>query len=373
MNKRKESLIFFVAIIFLFSTPLVLKAQLNTESGDTDVNLIVEGCNNNSICEANIGEDTATCPNDCPFFTTTDDEEDSNYNRPGNTRYDYFPENNINQYLPPTNLKISIEEKNVDLFWNNPDGLNFDFIRIMKNNYYTTNPYEGIIVYEGNLESQSDYLEDFDEDYFYIFFARYKDGNFSVPVVLSVNSRKPTIFEYIKKEVSDDVEINLEKPFEPIFFSDKLNLYEINFTQNGERIFWKKDILKAYSNIPIELSFSKKNIFGPVENYFIEIDFFDSNDVFLRREVMKIDYISGAETYKGSISNLSFVSKLSFKIYIAEKGEQKNIVAGIIDFSNQLEEISPTRSFEKWTLIIFTIPIILFIFFIFFKKKRKDN
>ncbi|MFA7193727.1 MAG: hypothetical protein WC087_02325 [Candidatus Paceibacterota bacterium] len=372
MNKRKESIIFFVVILFLFSTPLFLKAQLNTQSGDTDVNLIVEGCNNNLICEANIGEDLATCPNDCSFIPPAEDDEEPtrDSNRPPSLRQDFFSESNLIQHLPPTNLKISIEEKNVYLFWNNPKDVNFDFIRIMKNNYYTTNPYEGSIVYEGNLESQSDYLEKFDEDYFYIFFAKYKDGNFSAPVVVSVNSRKPSIFEDIKKEVKDDIEINLEKPFEPIFFSDKLNLYEINFTQNGERIFWKKDILKAYSDIPIELSFSKKNIFAPIDNYFIEIDFFDSNDVFLRREVMKIDYIGGAETYKGNISNLSFVSRLSFKIYIAEKGEQKNVVAGIIDFSNKVEEFPTTRSFEKYILIIL---IMLFILFIFFKKKRKDN
>lgn len=49
-------LVFFLCFSFIFSTKVF---------ANLDVRLIVEGCNNNTICEAPSGEDINTCPNDC--------------------------------------------------------------------------------------------------------------------------------------------------------------------------------------------------------------------------------------------------------------------------------------------------------------------
>lgn len=54
-----------------FALPTALYAQLNVESGTIDVDLIVEGCNNNSVCETGLGEDIVTCPLDCPALPPT--------------------------------------------------------------------------------------------------------------------------------------------------------------------------------------------------------------------------------------------------------------------------------------------------------------
>jgi chitodextrinase len=67
-----------IVFVTLF-VPAVLHAQLDIESGAIDVDLIVEGCNNNLVCEPVIGEDTPTCPLDCPeppvsVPTSTDEE-----------------------------------------------------------------------------------------------------------------------------------------------------------------------------------------------------------------------------------------------------------------------------------------------------------
>ncbi len=61
-------------IALLFSTVCIFGTALLTHvSADTvDVHLNVEGCNNNFMCEAVIGEDITSCPNDCtPVATTT--------------------------------------------------------------------------------------------------------------------------------------------------------------------------------------------------------------------------------------------------------------------------------------------------------------
>ncbi len=67
----------------LFSTVCIFGTSLLTHvSADSvDVHLNVEGCNNNYICEAVIGEDINSCPNDCtpvvPTPPTLDDDENN--------------------------------------------------------------------------------------------------------------------------------------------------------------------------------------------------------------------------------------------------------------------------------------------------------
>lgn len=69
MSTRLRSLVLQgvqVLVLFVLCIPVVLYAQLDVESGTIDVDLVVEGCNNNLVCEPVIGEDILTCPLDCP-------------------------------------------------------------------------------------------------------------------------------------------------------------------------------------------------------------------------------------------------------------------------------------------------------------------
>lgn len=82
MCTRLQWFVSWGARVMVFVTlfvPTILHAQLDIESGTIDVDLIVEGCNNNLVCESVIGEDTLTCPLDCPeppvsVPTSTDEE-----------------------------------------------------------------------------------------------------------------------------------------------------------------------------------------------------------------------------------------------------------------------------------------------------------
>lgn len=82
---------FFIVLTFLFFGNTIFAFTFDSANSDLDVQLIVTGCNNNLMCEAGLGEDTATCPLDCPAVATTteevvtQDDNDQN-NRPGNRR-----------------------------------------------------------------------------------------------------------------------------------------------------------------------------------------------------------------------------------------------------------------------------------------------
>ncbi len=66
MNRLFLQKNFFILNSILFSTALIFFTHFVFAAGDgVNVQVNVEGCNNNYICEAVIGEDLATCPNDC--------------------------------------------------------------------------------------------------------------------------------------------------------------------------------------------------------------------------------------------------------------------------------------------------------------------
>lgn len=65
-------------ILAFFALSGIANAQQITDTDpleanlDVNVNLIVEGCDNDSVCEPITGEDTATCPLDCPAPVVTE-------------------------------------------------------------------------------------------------------------------------------------------------------------------------------------------------------------------------------------------------------------------------------------------------------------
>lgn len=79
--KYKIKMIKIMAIILAFFVISgVANAQQITDTGpleaslDVNVNLIVEGCNNNAICEISLGETLTSCPADCTPVTPTSEE-----------------------------------------------------------------------------------------------------------------------------------------------------------------------------------------------------------------------------------------------------------------------------------------------------------
>jgi hypothetical protein len=364
----------FFSFIFLYFYCFVsiLNAQIDIESQDTIVNLIVEGCNNNLICEPILGEDNDSCPLDCPFITpipTTTPPLDSIFESSGSSRSNtrnIFPEITSTHFLEISNLKAIIENKTVNFFWKNPEINNFDFIRIVKNNYFTSNPYEGVVVYEGKDQSFVDTVEFFDQRYFYNFFVRYTDGTFSKGINMVIVARKPSIFEEIKTKIKDDLKVE-EEPFEPVFVAPRFNIYDLRFTQNEQSLIWNRRVLISKSLDPIFVTLPKKDFFGPIFDVFFEFDIYNSDGEFLRREVLKMDYLPQIQSYQTKIEDFSNKDRIYFKIYFTDDKNQENFVSGIINIDRDFVEKVPEKKYN----LIFILIIIILIIALFLRGKLR--
>jgi hypothetical protein len=328
---KKENKKLFFIILFALMFPVFSIAQVDIESRDTDINLIVEGCNNNSICELVIGENTENCPLDCPVTPTVDEDESSS--RSGSRIIppnDIFPNPTpiFIQYPSIQNVSIKVENKNVFILWSNPDVPNFDFVRIMKNDFYSTSPYEGVVIYEGLLEDFLDTVDEFDKDYYYNFFAKYDDGTFSSVVPIRVNSQNPF---YIEREY-----VNPVNPLKQVFFSPKLNIFEFTFSQNDKQLVWKGKLLQAQAEIPIHVTLPKKNFFGPIYDVYIYADFYNIENNFLRQEIFKMDYRPGLERYEAEIKNITEGQKIFFSAVLVDDEKNQSEVSGIININDSL-------------------------------------
>ncbi|MBP9763267.1 MAG: hypothetical protein KBD10_00790 [Candidatus Pacebacteria bacterium] len=333
--KIKRSKIFLLPIIlFSLIIPFFSNAQLNTESQDTEINLIVEGCNDNLICEAVIGENTSNCPLDCPVVTPPveeDVQEDSSVSRKSSVRKPVF-ETDIfsNKYFDLENITIVIEHKNVFLSWKNPNQIDFDFVRVMKNDFYTESPFDGVIVYEGIANNFLDHIDEFDKNYYYSFFAKYKDNNFSKGVNFVVNSKNPFYTE--EKYLSS------ENPLNQVFFNPELNIFEFYFTQDNQPLSWEYKILQAQSASPIKIYLPKKDFFGPIDDVFIYADFYDIEKNFLKQEIFKMDYNPGLERYETEIKNIIEGQKIYFDAILIDEKNKESKVSGIININKKIPE-----------------------------------
>ncbi len=379
MSKIKGKIIntFFVFLIIPFVT--------FAATDNIDVNLTVQGCNFNLVCEPHLGEDTVSCPSDCPFIPPEPpdpepepprQEENRNRSDMRSPISELFSEflNPTKQYLEPQNVRARLDEKNVNLYWSNPIRTDFDFIRITKTDFFTNNPYDGVIVYEGNAQHVQDYLEEFNKDYFYNFFAKYKDGNFSNGVWLNVNATQTSIYEDIRVEIGDkDVKFVPENVIEQVFYTPHLTIYDISFLQMGKKLPWENRRMQAFSGIPIEVVMPKSDYFGPIKDIFLYVNYFDKNERFLRQEVFKFDYVYGSELYKTKIFDVNKGEIINVKVVVKD-GDDEYIVAGIIDVEDfQVVEYQGKNKFYCCCILLLIIIIILLLLIIRKFVKNVEN
>ena len=355
--KNKKVIVFLAIFIF----PNFLHAQYNTMTSDLDVNLTVTGCNNNSICEANLEENSLNCPLDCVIQTETDESRKKTGTR---VRFETVK---TNIYPEINSVKAVIENKNVYLFWGNPTIENFNFVRIVRNKEYSENPYDGEIVYEGNLDNFRDNIADFNKDYFYNFFARYKDGSFSKGVGLVVNSPALSIAEDVDSEVKDLEFEELEQ--EPVIFSDKFSIYDLIFIQDKEKLRWKKGELSTDSRNKIEIFYPKKDFFGEVEDVYLNLSYYDDEKKFFKKEVIKLNYSSVEQAYFTQVSDIQNISKIEFRFSIFGKNREEFFVQSSLNFEEKTSETS--KKDDKFFLIIFILIVLILV--LFFKPKKRDN
>jgi hypothetical protein len=360
----------YLFLIFLF--PIFVFAQVQTQSESTNVNLIVEGCNNNSICEANIGENINNCPLDCSVDIVPPDDEDDVDDTSGRSgskinifEIDVVPESVF--YPDVNNARVVVENKNVFLSWTNPVLTNFEYVRVMKNNFYSDDPYDGELVYEGYFENLSDEVDFFNRNYFYNIFSRYSDGQFSKGVGFMVSAREPSIVEDVDSQV-DDV-IFREEDKKDIFFNKKFNIYDLIFVQDSSKLRWKRDVLQAISNNQIHVSLPKKDFFGEIEDIYLYVDLYNFDDEFFRRDILKLDYSAVDQLYKSVIFDITDVKNANFRLSVMSENKEDDFVTGSINFEQKIEQ---KESKNDFILLFILIPII-FILILFFKRKKSNK
>lgn len=65
-----QGVVMVVASFLILTLPLLVSAQ-SVGNDNLDVQLVVQGCNNNNVCEPGSGETVSNCPNDCIAPTPT--------------------------------------------------------------------------------------------------------------------------------------------------------------------------------------------------------------------------------------------------------------------------------------------------------------
>jgi len=161
-------------------------------------------------------------------------------------------------YLFPENVKdIKVErKKGSNLFtWINPNIVNFSGVRIIRlENFFSRDPFDGLVLYEGGGNSFRDSNFDENKNYYYSFFVRDLAGNYSSGAFL------PVLIEDLVEE-NKTLESNIGLEFEKKIINGlNLNIFNFNFKQNNIGISFNSEDIPIVADAPIEVSVSSNFI-----------------------------------------------------------------------------------------------------------------
>jgi len=196
---KKISTSAFICLLFLSTGASIAKALTDS----SNISLTVNACNENSLCQIELGETNANCPTDCQ-------SSGAGTIFSGGILPTVAPANQPLANLPlinPIYFKATYKSasKSVDLEWQNPASPDLVAVRIVKSKvFFPIAPDDGVLVYEGLAESFRDtnVLSGF--SYFYTIFAKDSLGRYSSGVIAGVK-----VFESVRP--TRDVEISDEK------------------------------------------------------------------------------------------------------------------------------------------------------------------
>lgn len=120
----------------------------------------------------------------------------------------------------------------IDLSWKNPPDPDFDLVRIVRSEtFFPSNPFEGIVVYEGRGTATTDTNVREGVTYYYSIFARDKAGNFSEGSI----ARAKLIVGIPPEPSPPPLEDFPPAPFVPPLIQE-FDLFHIDFIQDGKKI-----------------------------------------------------------------------------------------------------------------------------------------
>jgi hypothetical protein len=116
------------------------------QTDDVDVNVYVEGCNNNGICQAIIGEDLLSCPADCTFVPPTTATTSTSTSDRSNRTSGYRMRQAASQRILITHVQVIPSHDSAIITWKTSEpavstlawGLTQDFEKGATGEYYIT-------------------------------------------------------------------------------------------------------------------------------------------------------------------------------------------------------------------------------------------
>lgn len=215
-------------------------SQSMAAASSVQVQLIVQGCNNNLSCEAGIGENSINCPIDCgtasPAPTTTPAPSSAVSGSSGGY---YVPSTAVGTLVNPTVTSVVSAKKKVAVRWINPQDSNFETVRLTRTTYaYPQDPSEGRIIYEGSGSSAVDVILEEGVRYYYTLFAQDIKGNYSSGAVFSVDVQNS---EEVTKRGSSGTSTGSRVSSDSVFTTadpliGKLAVADFIFTQDDKRL-----------------------------------------------------------------------------------------------------------------------------------------
>jgi hypothetical protein len=256
------------------------------------------------------------------------------------------------------NFSARAGEKEIFLNWENPDDINFQSVKLIKNeNFYPAGINDGLVLYEGTAESFIDKNVKIGKLYYYAIFAKGKNGSFSSGALASAQIQPAEI------------------PVTPVTPQiKKLKLSDFDFYSNGIKIpVIDEKTIEPEANRQLIISIDYGKVPDAYKKIFIELNAGDS----------KFYYLFASNRDK-SVYSVSLVSPLLLKNYpfkINFLDENNKIISELNGelavWSTQMEEpeswIFIFIRNNKITIFLLIILILLIILLFILEKRRRKK
>jgi hypothetical protein len=347
---------FFLLLTFLILTPFFSLAQQD----NVNIDLTVFGCNNNGVCEVSSGEDINTCSLDCsPSGTSTPVTPSSSTSSSNRGSSGGRINNPTPAVANATEVVAYLVRGNIALEWNNPDGDNFSYVRIMKSEEgFATSPQNGILMYEGSGESFYDGVVEDGKVYYYTLFVRASSGAYSSGV-----STKLLFKKYPVSALESPFGSNIF-PYGPITIFEGLTMRSLEsflFEQEGRFLNTDGNVVILDPNLSTKVSFGLTSSSSPRTTAFLHLHLPFGTESYMFSSVSS----STLEAYIPSIRS-SF--SIPFSIIVEDGGHEMRY-EGVFNLRSGegIMTDQPAPQLNKLTLEILLI-LILLILALFVRK-----
>jgi len=157
----------------------------------------------------------------------------------------------------PRNFEATARDSDIFLSWDNPDGLDFEEVRIVRSErFFPTDPFDGQVIYEGDEESFVDRDVEIGRTYYYAIFAKNSSGQYSSGSVDQARILAPGEVETPPKDIFD--ELPKAPTVHPVI--QALTILDFDFIQEGRKQgFFQGNtvVIDGTKNLTVSLDYNK--------------------------------------------------------------------------------------------------------------------